>query len=656
MSLPSKSASEQENIKQRTLFDDVSEHEDDHQQNENDDPHHSANSPHSSSSRLPSMNEEDFGLESSSLLPNANARNGPSRQPSNRKLETKTDAENHEAPVKGKTRMMPEWISEAEAQLFNDSDLEFARQATQKGDFMFGDDEVEFNFVADFSKLLSMVRFLLHTVRKQTKMIKELESVVDRHAGVLDKVAGINIQGVVTQTELLKILLLPDGRSLRDTVLAHDDDINRNAGIVSDHTKKIETLETQVEGKADKDTTVNILVFDNLNKEYNDSKQLLETLSAEVETVRVIASNPQARDELCRQKIEDIQETLNRLDDGISTKLEKREYVYMIDNMIKKQRDAESGAETSGSKPQHGKDTAEAPSDTVSVNPLVYGIVGNKGLDSNYNSAIKNLTDVFLRTCSFSPSGQGANFGLDGSAVARSGTGKPMERLQVAGSSEYNSIMKEIEKLTFLINLKTYKHEVEEIIAQSSISKPQLELRLSGFFKQLRKVFQTDLTSILHKYVGDIKINPGDIRSMVNMDSSRQALEHAYHHPLASTRHASHGYSSPEPGHTLTGPTPRAPIADVKNHHYGSQMGANTLGPLGHPKGRSGDLKNTSGVTSPGPFGNPSLASSPFLSNTPTTRGGQSRTLKPLVKTIQEQTETQYSPTPSPANRRVSPG
>ncbi len=47
-----------------------------------------------------------------------------------------------------------------------------------KGNHLFTDDDVDFNFVGDFSKLLSMMRYLVNTVNQQAETIKQLEQTV----------------------------------------------------------------------------------------------------------------------------------------------------------------------------------------------------------------------------------------------------------------------------------------------------------------------------------------------------------------------------------------------------------------------------------------------------------------------------------------------
>eukprot|EP00002_Diphylleia_rotans_P009135 TRINITY_DN1914_c0_g1_i2.p1 TRINITY_DN1914_c0_g1~~TRINITY_DN1914_c0_g1_i2.p1 ORF type:complete len:473 (+),score=120.30 TRINITY_DN1914_c0_g1_i2:1210-2628(+) len=270
-----------------------------------------------------------------------------------------------------------------------------------------------------------------------------------------------------------------------------------------DHSSKFSALEEGITRKPDRETTVNVLLFDNLSKEYKETKEMVTQMSNEMIQLRTMASAPQATDDVCRQKVDDLQDYIQKMEEYLGNKLDKREYTYYLESMMKKQREVETGESGANAKGEQGDTNPSNPSSSK---------VPTTSSEPPFTSAVKSLTDVFLKTFW---SGPGSVAIMLSDPAVLSKIGKAAEKHT---GSDVVMLSKEIEKLNFLVNLKTYKHEVEEIISQQCTTKSQLEVRLSAFFKQLKKVFQADLNSFFQKFWQDLKAAEEEKRPASAMD------------------------------------------------------------------------------------------------------------------------------------------
>eukprot|EP00002_Diphylleia_rotans_P001592 TRINITY_DN10884_c0_g1_i1.p1 TRINITY_DN10884_c0_g1~~TRINITY_DN10884_c0_g1_i1.p1 ORF type:complete len:153 (-),score=12.90 TRINITY_DN10884_c0_g1_i1:281-739(-) len=118
------------------------------------------------------------------------------------------------------------------------------------------------------------------------------------------------------------------------------------------------------------------------------------------------------------------------------------------------------------------------------------------------------------------------------------------------------------------------------------------------------------------------------------------------------------GARQSDAGISISGPTPRARLGDVKHFNGGINFGGSSLASSANNQ-RLRPADNRSGLIAPSPRigagfsgGNThGSANSGLLSS----RGGQSRTLKPLSKIIPEQQETDELSQPITIKRNISP-
>eukprot|EP00002_Diphylleia_rotans_P000069 TRINITY_DN10035_c0_g1_i5.p1 TRINITY_DN10035_c0_g1~~TRINITY_DN10035_c0_g1_i5.p1 ORF type:complete len:340 (+),score=54.28 TRINITY_DN10035_c0_g1_i5:107-1126(+) len=218
------------------------------------------------------------------------------------------------------------------------------------------------------------------------------------------------------------------------------------------------------------------------------------------------------------------------------------------------------------------------------------------GSDAGFSSAVKSVTDVFLKTFWSGP-GSVATLLTDPAVFSR--LGKNGERYQ--NSADVILLAKEVEKLNFLVNLKTYKHEVEEMITQQCTTKSQLEVRLTAFFKQLKRVFQADLNSFIQKLLPDLVANSSASKGMHSgMDHSQSEFSLNSSVTGLSGVYGAKAYRAMEESGLESsrnyGPSPRVGSADSKGTHFSVATSATSgMGiPIGfRAQGRVNELKGS---------------------------------------------------------------